>query len=154
MTSVSELLSRAQNDLAAAEAALVSRLSTDPTRARADVVRQLHEVRRMRSPLYRYASQAGQDVVVDRLLSGKTGGIFVDVGGYDGVTGSNSLYFEQFRGWSGLIVEAVPGNHVQQSCATALASTAQSATATARPSLSSLKLVIRKCPVLRRLTIP
>lgn len=113
MTGPAELISRAQKDLAAAEAALIARLREDQTRARADSVRRLHDVRRMRSPDYRYASQAGQDVVVDRLLRGKTGGIFVDVGGYDGVTGSNTLYFEQFRGWQGLLVEPVPANHAR-----------------------------------------
>lgn len=113
MTGPVEFMARAQKDLAAAEAALIARLATDQTRVRADNVRRLHEVRRMRSPDYRYASQAGQDVVVDRLLRGKNGGVFVDVGGYDGVTGSNTLYFEQFRGWHGLLVEPVPSNHAR-----------------------------------------
>ena len=39
-----------------------------------------------------------------------TGGVFADVGGYDGVTGSNTLFFEQRRGWSGLLVEPSPAN--------------------------------------------
>ena len=62
----------------------------------------------MLDPGYTYASQAGQDLVVDRLLRGKRGGTFVDVGGYDGVTGSNTLFFEQWRGWTGVLVEPVP----------------------------------------------
>jgi len=44
------------------------------------------------------------------ILGGKTGGTFVDVGAYDGVTGSNSLYFEKWRGWSGVLVEPVPAH--------------------------------------------
>lgn len=105
------LIARARGDLATAEAQLVARLETERSRARGEIVRMLHEVRRMRTPDYRYASQAGQDLVVDRLLRGKEGGVFVDVGGYDGVTGSNTLYFEQFRGWTGVLVEPVPANH-------------------------------------------
>ncbi|MEJ6709264.1 MAG: FkbM family methyltransferase [Amylibacter sp.] len=42
------------------------------------------------------------------MLGHKMGGVFVDVGGYDGVTGSNSLFFELFRGWSGVLVEPAP----------------------------------------------
>jgi FkbM family methyltransferase len=110
VSDIAALIARAQADLAEAEAALVARLGPERTRARADLVRRLHEVRRMREPAYLYPSQAGQDAVVDRLLGGKTGGVFVDVGGYDGVTGSNTLFFEQFRGWSGLLVEPVPAN--------------------------------------------
>lgn len=113
MTDPAALIARALADLATAEAALVARLDTDRTRARAAVVRQLHEVRRMRSPGYAYTSQAGQDLVVDRILRGKTGGVFVDVGGFDGVTGSNTLFLEQFRGWSGVLVEPVPANHAR-----------------------------------------
>ncbi len=113
MSDIAALLARAKADLAEAEAALVARLAPERTRARAEMVRLLHEVRRMRHPGYAYVSQAGQDAVVDRLLGGKTGGVFVDVGGYDGVIGSNTLYFEQFRGWSGVLVEPVPANHAR-----------------------------------------
>ena len=111
MTGIADLVARAQADLAEAEAALVARLAPDRTRARAELVRLLHEVRRMRDPGYRYASQAGQDAVVDRLLGGRRDGVFVDVGGYDGVTGSNTLFFEQFRGWTGILCEPVPDHH-------------------------------------------
>jgi FkbM family methyltransferase len=113
MTDIAALIAGAQADLAQAEAALVERLAQLRTRARAEAVRRLHEVRRMRSPAYRYASQAGQDAVVDRLLRGRTGGVFVDIGGFDGVTGSNTLFFEQFRGWTGLLAEPVPANHAR-----------------------------------------
>ncbi|MEL6476980.1 MAG: FkbM family methyltransferase [Pseudomonadota bacterium] len=57
-------------------------------------------------------SQAGQDAFLDeRVFRGKTGGTFVEVGGYDGVTGSNCLFFELMRGWSGLIIEPAPSFH-------------------------------------------
>ena len=60
-----------------------------------------------------FASQAGQDRVIDRYFDGKTGGTFVDIGAYDGVTGSNSLYFEQWRNWSGIMVEPVSAMRAQ-----------------------------------------
>ncbi len=113
MTDPADLIARAQADLAAAEAALSARLDTDRTRARGDIVRRLHEVRRMLNPSYPYASQAGQDMVVDRILGAKTGGVFLDVGGYDGVTGSNTLFFEMYRGWTGVLVEPVSANHAR-----------------------------------------
>ncbi|RMH46453.1 MAG: FkbM family methyltransferase [Alphaproteobacteria bacterium] len=60
----------------------------------------------------RYFSQAGQDAFLDRVVfRGKRGGVFAEIGAYDGVTGSNTLFFELFRGWSGLLVEASPTHH-------------------------------------------
>lgn len=35
-------------------------------------------------------------------------GFFVEVGANDGVTFSNTLYFEKFKGWRGLLIEAIP----------------------------------------------
>ena len=36
------------------------------------------------------------------------GGIFVEAGANDGVRQSNTLYFEKYRGWTGLLVEPIP----------------------------------------------
>jgi FkbM family methyltransferase len=55
-----------------------------------------------------YFSQAGQDRIVDSVLKKKMGGVFVDVGGFDGREGSNSLFFEVFRRWTGILIEAAP----------------------------------------------
>jgi FkbM family methyltransferase len=56
-----------------------------------------------------YVSQAGQDHFIDQhLMREKRNGVFVDVGGYDGITGSNSYFFEAVRGWNGLLIEPVP----------------------------------------------
>ncbi len=55
-----------------------------------------------------FNSQKGQDWRVDDMLDGQTAGVFVDVGAFDGVTGSNSLYFERELGWTGLCVEPNP----------------------------------------------
>lgn len=105
----SERIQRAQQDLAEAEAQLIDMLKSERSRRRGNLVRQLHEVRRMRGgTAYPYVSQAGQDTVVDQLFRAKRSGTFVDIGGYDGVSGSNTLFFEQWRGWTGVLVEPVP----------------------------------------------
>jgi len=100
-------LEQARTALDAARAELIEALKTERSRRRGTLVRSLHEVNRQRDPGYRYTSQAGQDLVVDRLFGGKRGGTFVDIGGYDGVTGSNTLFLEVFRGWTGVLVEPV-----------------------------------------------
>ena len=41
----------------------------------------------------------------------KNDGFFVEAGAYDGYTLSNSLFFEVYRGWKGLLVEAHPDNY-------------------------------------------
>ena len=57
----------------------------------------------------RWFSQAGQDRYLDEVVfKGKRGGVFMDVGAYDGATGSNTLFFEAMRGWTGLMVEPSP----------------------------------------------
>ena len=53
-------------------------------------------------------SQAGQDKTVDDILKQKKNGFFIEVGAYDGVAFSNSLFFELSRGWTGLLIEANP----------------------------------------------
>ena len=40
-------------------------------------------------------------------------GFFVELGANDGVTQSNSLYFEKYRGWRGLLVEPAPQNYLK-----------------------------------------
>jgi FkbM family methyltransferase len=55
-------------------------------------------------------SQHGQDAFVYKAFfqdrEGK--GNFVDVGAYDGVTFSNSLFFERHLGWQGICIEPLP----------------------------------------------
>lgn len=41
------------------------------------------------------------------------GGYYVELGANDGVTQSNTLYFEKYRGWKGLLVEPAPHNYLQ-----------------------------------------
>jgi FkbM family methyltransferase len=53
-------------------------------------------------------SQLGQDKIVDEYLHGKRGGVFVDIGAYDGVTISNTLMLETERDWTGICIEPLP----------------------------------------------
>jgi len=50
-------------------------------------------------------SQDGQSLVIDALLGGKDDGFYVEVGADDGENFSNSLFFEVFRHWKGIIIE-------------------------------------------------
>lgn len=40
-------------------------------------------------------------------------GYFVELGANDGIKQSNSLYFEKYRGWRGLLIEAAPPNFLK-----------------------------------------
>jgi FkbM family methyltransferase len=54
-------------------------------------------------------SQHGQDAYVYETFFKSNGqGYFVDVGAYDGVIFSNSLFFERHLGWSGICIEPLP----------------------------------------------
>jgi FkbM family methyltransferase len=98
----------ARASLKSAATELMAELEQERGRRRGPLNQRLHEARRSANPNYRYSSQAGQDAVIDRIFRGKRDGTFVDVGGYDGLTGSNTFFLEIFRGWTGVLVEPVP----------------------------------------------
>lgn len=52
----------------------------------------------------------GMDLRLDELLD-RDGGVFLEAGAHDGYTQSNTYWLERFRGWSGVLVEAVPELH-------------------------------------------
>jgi len=64
----------------------------------------------------RYSRPAlhGMDRRLEALV-GKDGGVFLEAGAHDGYTQSNTYYLERFRGWSGVLVEAVPELHAKAS---------------------------------------
>lgn len=65
---------------------------------------------RLQAPLIN--GQFKQALIVDLFYnSSKSKGFFIEAGAYDGFTLSNSLYFEAFRNWTGLLVEAHPDNY-------------------------------------------
>lgn len=55
-----------------------------------------------------HRSQSNQSETVDDLLAQMRNGFFVESGAFDAEQLSNSLFFEQARNWSGLLVEANP----------------------------------------------
>ncbi len=55
--------------------------------------------------LIRSQSQAGQESFVLQVLGGKRNGYYLEIGGHDGVTMSNTLILERNYGWSGLAIE-------------------------------------------------
>jgi len=67
--------------------------------------------RQLARPQKTDVSQVGQSTFVDRLLSGRRNGFFVECGAADGKTFSNSLFFELERNWTGLLIEANEGYH-------------------------------------------
>ncbi len=51
---------------------------------------------------------SGQCLLIHELLGKKSNGVFVDIGANDGVTISNTFYFEKKFGFSGIAIEPIP----------------------------------------------
>ncbi|MEM0943760.1 MAG: FkbM family methyltransferase [Pseudomonadota bacterium] len=110
-----ELIGRSRQGLVEAHR-LLRGLSSEvkDARARGLLHRQIWECERFAGRRGQFFSEAGQDAWLDeRVFRGKRNGTFVEVGGYDGITGSNCLFFELMRGWSGLVIEPSPTYHAQ-----------------------------------------
>lgn len=76
---------------------------------RGTVTGLLWEVERLQGRHGCFFSEFGQDRwLFNNVFPDKRDGFFVEIGGYDGLTGSNCVFFEKFRDWTGLIVEASP----------------------------------------------
>ncbi len=55
----------------------------------------------------KFFSQSGQDrILKNHFFNDKKKGFFVEIGAYDGITGSNCFYFENMQLWDGIAVEA------------------------------------------------
>ena len=53
-----------------------------------------------------YYARSGQDKYLnEEIFKGKRKGIFVDLGAYDGVESSNTLFFEESMDWTGICIE-------------------------------------------------
>ncbi|WP_262173384.1 FkbM family methyltransferase [Cytobacillus firmus] len=64
--------------------------------------------------LMRYYSQIGQDKLVNERIFGEAeNGFFVDVGAHDGVSFSNTYFFEKHKNWKGLCIEPLPDVYKQ-----------------------------------------
>lgn len=55
-----------------------------------------------------FYSQEGQDLILSTHFD-KKNGYFVDIGAYDGISISNTYYFENVLGWKGIAIEPNPG---------------------------------------------
>lgn len=56
-----------------------------------------------------YISQCGQDKYLnENIFKNKTNGVFFDIGAHDGITFSNTYFFEKELGWNGICVEPNP----------------------------------------------
>ena len=59
-----------------------------------------------------YHSQSGQDKYLDtEVFRGLRGGVFVEVGAWDGLDLSNTAFFEEDRSWTGLAIEPLPDRY-------------------------------------------
>lgn len=71
-----------------------------------------------------YHSQSGQDSYLDQQVFRRyRNGVFVEVGAWDGVDLSNTVFFERERNWTGLAIEPLPDRYahlVQQRTCKAL----------------------------------
>lgn len=57
----------------------------------------------------KYYSQIGQDkYYIENIIKFKQDGIFLEIGGYDGITGSNTYFLERYLNWKGVVVECNP----------------------------------------------
>lgn len=63
----------------------------------------------MQQEISEFRSQSFQDLVLDHyIFMGAKGLTFVDIGAHDGISYSNSWFFEKCRDWKGLCIEANP----------------------------------------------
>jgi FkbM family methyltransferase len=63
------------------------------------------------TPYYDFSghySQYGQDRFIEDIFNHKQGGVFVDIGAYDGITLSNTYHLEKDLHWTGIAVEPNP----------------------------------------------
>jgi FkbM family methyltransferase len=112
---VGQVVREARAALVQAEAGLRRAIEAAPDGPRRGrMLQERWSILQMLGEARRHFSQAGQDEFLDRVVfRGKRGGRFAEIGAYDGVTGSNTLFFEMFRGWSGFLVEASPRLHAE-----------------------------------------
>lgn len=58
-----------------------------------------------------YKSQIRQDEYISKFIfNEKKNGFFIELGAVDGITNSNTYYFEKTLGWDGVCIEANPNN--------------------------------------------
>ncbi|XP_046415949.1 uncharacterized protein LOC124177538 isoform X1 [Neodiprion fabricii] len=53
----------------------------------------------------------GQAAKINEVFKNMTNGFFIECGAYDGQTRSNTLFFERYLNWTGILIEADPINY-------------------------------------------
>ncbi len=61
-----------------------------------------------RFSFFRYFALNSIDIEIEKILNYENG-FFIEIGANNGINQSNTLYFEKFKGWSGLLIEPHPG---------------------------------------------
>ena len=61
-----------------------------------------------KNPLQFYSQIEQDKYYIENIIKYKQNGVFLEIGGYDGVTGSNTYFLEKYLGWNGIIVECNP----------------------------------------------
>lgn len=110
-----EALNESRDRLAASHKELTELLGkVVNAQARGRINDRLWAIERALGARDQFFSQSGQDRFLDEhVFHGKRDGVFVEIGGYDGVTGSNCLFFELMRGWTGLLIEPSPAQYTK-----------------------------------------
>jgi FkbM family methyltransferase len=75
--------------------------------ARAATRARRRALERLGSDRYSHPAYDGLDRKLAKYLP-EHEGIFVEAGAFDGYWGSNTYWFERFRGWSGVLIEPIP----------------------------------------------
>lgn len=56
-----------------------------------------------------YYSQCQQDkIIYEKYFQGYRSGVFIDIGAHNGITFSNTYFFEKELGWTGICIEPIP----------------------------------------------
>jgi FkbM family methyltransferase len=67
------------------------------------------EFKRIQIMKKNYFSQCSQDKFLNEVIfNNKKEGFFIDIGAHDGISYSNSLFFERFNNWNGICIEPNP----------------------------------------------
>ena len=61
-----------------------------------------------KNPLQFYSQIEQDKYYIENIIKYKQSGVFLEIGGYDGITGSNTYFLEKHLGWNGIIVECNP----------------------------------------------
>lgn len=67
-----------------------------------------HNLPYTKYPLTFYSQIEQDKYYIENVINYKSIGVFIEIGGYDGITGSNTYFLEKNLSWSGIIIECNP----------------------------------------------